>query len=107
MRIRRGVNLSSSRRATSRSQACRHADQSEMATILVADDDVVGRELLRTQLQLGGHRMLEAADGAQALAIVRAQPPDLVITDVLMPRMDGYEFVQKLRDLPGAATIPV
>jgi CheY-like chemotaxis protein len=64
-----------------------------MATILVADDDVVGRELSRVQLELGGHQMLEAADGAQALAIARTNQLDLVITDVLMPRMDGYDFV--------------
>src|SRR6266550_5657960 len=51
--------------------------------------------------------MLQAADGRAALAVVGAEHPDLVITDVLMPVMDGYEFVRQLRLDPSTSRIPV
>jgi PAS domain S-box-containing protein len=78
-----------------------------VATILVVDDRPSNRQFLTTLLGYGGHRMLEAADGAQALEVVRAQRPDLVITDILMPTMDGYEFVQQVRADPDVAPTPV
>ncbi len=68
-----------------------------MATILIVDDRSANREFLLTLLGYGGHRLLEARDGAEGLAVVRAERPDLVITDILMPTMDGYEFVRQLR----------
>jgi signal transduction histidine kinase len=68
-----------------------------MATILVVDDRSANRELLVTVLGYQGHQVLEAEDGSEALTIVRAGRPDLVICDVLMPKMDGYEFVRQLR----------
>ena len=68
-----------------------------MATILVVDDLPANREVLVALLRYKGHRLLEAEDGNQALAVVQAEHPDLVITDVLMPVMDGYEFVRQLR----------
>jgi signal transduction histidine kinase/DNA-binding NarL/FixJ family response regulator len=71
-----------------------------MAKILVVDDRPTNRQLLLTLLGYSGHRLFEAADGADALDLVRAEHPDLVITDILMPTMDGYEFVQELRADP-------
>jgi PAS domain S-box-containing protein len=68
-----------------------------MATILIVDDRPLNREFLVTLLGYRGHRLLEAADGAEALALARAETPDLVIADILMPTMDGYEFVHQLR----------
>lgn len=68
-----------------------------MATILVVDDQPVNREFLVSLLGSQNHLMLEASDGAEALALVKAHKPDLVITDILMPTMDGYEFVRQLR----------
>jgi signal transduction histidine kinase/DNA-binding response OmpR family regulator len=78
-----------------------------MATILIVDDHPTNRELLRTLLSYGGHRLLEAADGAAALELVRAERPDLVIADILMPTMDGYEFVRQLRANPAVAATTV
>ncbi len=78
-----------------------------MATILVVDDRASNRQFLTTLLGYGGHRLLEAANGAEALDLVRAERPDLVITDILMPNMDGYEFVQHLRSDPVLAPTPV
>ena len=71
-----------------------------MATILVVDDRPANREFLRTLLGYQSHRVLEAIDGAEALALVKSARPDLVISDILMPTMDGYEFVYRLRADP-------
>ncbi len=68
-----------------------------VATILIVDDRAVNREFLVTLLGYGDHRLLQAGDGAEALAVARAEQPDLVIADVLMPTMDGYELVRQLR----------
>jgi signal transduction histidine kinase len=71
-----------------------------MARVLVVDDHATNRDLVVALLQHGGHDTSEAADGLEALGVVRATVPDLVITDVVMPGMDGYEFVRRLRADP-------
>lgn len=78
-----------------------------MATILVVDDHPSNREFLTTLLGYSGHRMLEAADGAEALEVVRVARPDLIIADLVMPTMDGYEFVRQLRADPIVAQTQV
>ncbi|HMB78723.1 MAG TPA: response regulator [Vicinamibacterales bacterium] len=78
-----------------------------MATILIVDDLPGNRTLLMAQLRDQGHRFLEAADGRAALAAAKADRPDLVITDVLMPAMDGFELVRQLRLSPATRRIPV
>jgi PAS domain S-box-containing protein len=78
-----------------------------MARILVVDDHPDNRDLAATLLHYRGHTVLEAADGAEGLAIIRAGQPDLVITDLLMPVMDGYEFVRELRADPALAATRV
>lgn len=78
-----------------------------MAKILVVDDRPTNRQLLLTLLGYTGHGLLEAANGAEALERVRADRPDLVITDILMPTMDGYEFVRHLRADPELAPLQV
>jgi PAS domain S-box-containing protein len=74
-----------------------------MATILIVDDRAPNREFLVALLGYGGHRLLESADGTEGLAITRAERPDLVIADILMPTMDGYEFVRQMRADPTIA----
>ncbi|MBI1889689.1 MAG: EAL domain-containing protein [Burkholderiales bacterium] len=78
-----------------------------MATILIVDDQALNREFLVTLLGYGGHRLLEAADGAEALQVARSEHPDLIITDILMPHMDGYEFVSRVRSDAAIADIPL
>lgn len=78
-----------------------------MATILVVDDRPINRQFLVTLLGYAGHRLLEAADGTQALDIARNERPDLVITDILMPRMDGYDLAQHLQADPALASTPL
>jgi two-component system cell cycle sensor histidine kinase/response regulator CckA len=86
----------------------RHAQRRRStATILIVDDLSANRRILVTLLRDQGHRLLEAANGAEGLTAVQAEPPDLVITDVLMPVMDGYEFVRQLRLDPRTSGIPV
>ena len=67
------------------------------ASILIVDDKASSREFLKTLLEHHGYRTLEAADGAEALQLARSARPDLIITDILMPTMDGYELVRQLR----------
>jgi signal transduction histidine kinase len=68
-----------------------------MKTILIVDDRPDNRAVLVAMLAHRKYRLIEASTGKEALAIVREERPDLVIADVLMPAMDGYEFVQRLR----------
>jgi signal transduction histidine kinase len=76
-----------------------------LKTVLIVDDRAENRSVLTTALADRGYRLIEADGGAQALQIVRKQKPDLVIADVLMSKMDGYEFVRQLRlDPPIAHT---
>jgi diguanylate cyclase (GGDEF)-like protein len=72
-----------------------------MATVLVADDNRANRQALAALLESAGHRVLVAADGREALEASRVEHPQLVISDVLMPLMDGYELARRLRDEPG------
>jgi PAS domain S-box-containing protein len=78
-----------------------------MATILAVDDRAINREFLTMLLTHQGHRVLEAGDGADALAVMRATPVDLVVSDILMPTMDGYELVRRMRETPATALVPV
>jgi len=74
-----------------------------MATILVADDNRANREALAALLESAGHTVVRAVDGREALAHAQEAPPDLVISDVLMPMMDGYELARRLRAEPATA----
>lgn len=78
-----------------------------MAKILIIDDRAVNRNFLTTLLGYQHHELREALDGAEGLCIAREQRPELIISDVLMPTMDGYEFVRRLRQEPGFAKTPV
>ncbi|MES2831019.1 MAG: response regulator [Pseudomonadota bacterium] len=78
-----------------------------MATILVVDDNAVNRAFLVTLLGYGKHRLLEAADGVEGLAVLQQERPDLVISDILMPHMDGHEFVTRIHANPETADTPV
>ncbi len=68
-----------------------------MATILVADDESPILALLRDLLEDEGHTVLAAHNGREALALARAEHPDLVLSDVMMPLMDGMQLAHMLR----------
>ena len=69
-------------------------------TILVADDNRANRDALASLLEAAGYGVIVAADGKDALARAREPTPALIISDVLMPQMDGYELARRLRDQP-------
>jgi diguanylate cyclase (GGDEF)-like protein/PAS domain S-box-containing protein len=78
-----------------------------MAKILIVDDIATNRRLLVAVLEPEGHAILEAVDGTDGLSVARVDLPDVIISDILMPSMDGYEFVRQLRAEPALAHIPV
>ncbi|MGZ6565383.1 MAG: response regulator, partial [Solirubrobacteraceae bacterium] len=78
-----------------------------MTSVLVVDDRAPDRELLATVLGYAGYTALEAASGELAIELARSQQPDLIVADILMPDMDGYELVRELRNDPTTAGIPV
>lgn len=78
-----------------------------MATVLIVDDRPTNLVIAHETLDLGGHEVIEAADGHDALAVAKERHPDVVITDVLMPGIDGFQLVRELRADPDTADIPV
>lgn len=80
---------------------------SNTGTILVVDDEAMNRELLRELLEAKGHMIVEAENGDQALDQISSDPPDVVLLDVMMPGIDGFEVCRRIKDDPGSASIPV
>ena len=78
-----------------------------MATILIVDDHVLNRQFLLALPGFEHHQLLLAVDGAEGLLRARAGRPDLILTDILMPRMEGCELVTRRRAEPGLCAIPV
>ena len=67
-----------------------------MAKILVIDDSDDTRETIREMLERGGHEVLEAANGKEGLQMIEQHAPDVVVTDILMPEMEGIETIQSI-----------
>ena len=66
--------------------------------VLVADDDADVRELVEFRLARAGYAVITAADGEQAVAVAIERRPDLCVIDVMMPKLDGYEVTERLRE---------
>ena len=77
------------------------------ATILLVEDQEDNRTIYRTILAHAGYRVLEAVDGEAAVRTAREQRPDLVLMDISIPRLDGWEATRILREDPTTAQIPV
>lgn len=78
-----------------------------MKTILVVDDFASVRFFHQSLLKKAGFATIAAPDGADALAILEKQPVDLVVLDLLMPKMSGAEFIQRLRAISRFASLPI
>lgn len=78
-----------------------------MATILTVDDSPSIRQMIKVVLAPLGHSVVEAADGAQGLDKAKANRPDLVITDLNMPVMNGLDLIKSLRATPTLAGMPI
>ena len=76
-------------------------------TILVVDDDPVNRRVFTTILDARYTAVLEASDGVEALEFIEKYPPDLVLLDIMMPRLDGYATLKKIRERFSALELPV
>lgn len=78
-----------------------------MANILVIEDEKAVQENISDILELNGYNVLVASNGKQGLLISKTIQPDLIITDLMMPIMDGFEFIQKLKQDKSLSRIPV
>ena len=75
--------------------------------VLVVDDDPVILELLRINFEIEGFEVFSASDGQEGLERARADRPDVVLSDIMMPRLDGLQLLARLRDDPATAGVPV
>jgi two-component system, chemotaxis family, sensor kinase CheA len=87
--------------------ATRPVRESRHRTILVAEDSITSRSLLKNILQTAGYEVRTAVDGADALATLKFEAVDLVISDVQMPQVDGFELTSKIRADSALSTLPV
>ena len=77
------------------------------AKILIVDDTLSSRILLGDLLDLNGYTVLSAASGPEALKVLETETPDLILLDVLMPEMNGYQVCRRIRENPSMQTLPV
>lgn len=78
-----------------------------MSKVLVVDDVISEREIICHILQQAGLEVIWAADGEEAIASIQETPPDLIILDVIMPRMNGFEVIRELRSHSKTVNLPV
>ncbi len=78
-----------------------------MAKVLVVDDSPTELHLLTKYLEAGGHQTLTAADGEEGLATARSELPDLILMDVVMPGLNGFQATRKISRDPATSGIPV
>ena len=83
------------------------ADAKGILTILIAEDHLDSRDALRALLESFGYRVLVAVDGRQAVDMAVAEAPDLVLMDIMMPEMDGFEATRRLRNNARTANTPI
>jgi CheY-like chemotaxis protein len=86
---------------------CRPDVADHPARILIVDDELNNRRLLEAMLGPEGFLLQIAASGEEALAIVAEQPPDLILLDVMMPGLDGYQVVATIKGNPVTKNIPI
>ncbi len=77
------------------------------ATILIIDDDTSVRKVAKMRLEREGYRVVSAADGDEGLQLAQTEHPQLILLDILMPRMDGREVLRRLKSDPATHAIPV
>jgi CheY-like chemotaxis protein len=78
-----------------------------MAKIVVCEDDVMIQKLIFVALRSSGHEILMANDGVRGCELIRAERPDLILTDLLMPAMTGLELCRTVRSDPAISGIPI
>ena len=76
-------------------------------TILTVDDSRTMRDMLASALTQSGYRVVQADDGVQAIDMLANETPDVIITDINMPRLDGFGFIKEVRNNPKYRAIPI
>jgi CheY-like chemotaxis protein len=82
-------------------------DGASPATILLVEDHGDSREALRALLEAFGYTVVPAVDGREAVAMARTSDPDLILMDIMMPGLDGFEATRRLRAFPETRDIPI
>jgi excisionase family DNA binding protein len=88
-------------------RSARPAAEPATGTVLVVDDDAGLREFIRVNLETEGYVVREAASAGEGLAALDEEPPDLILLDVLMPHMDGWEMLRRVQERHGVDAIQV
>lgn len=78
-----------------------------MNKILVIDDDININELIKINLELAGHKVIQALDGIKGFALAKQELPNAIVLDVMMPEVDGYTVAQRIRQNPDTKHIPI
>lgn len=78
-----------------------------LKTVLVVDDYESVRTLTKQALEMFGYRVVEAANGEEAVEAAQAEPPDLILMDLSMPKMDGFATIHRIRRLMGLRDVPI
>ena len=78
-----------------------------MARILLVEDNDMNRDMLSRRLQRKGHEVLLAADGMQAILMAESEAPDLILLDMSLPVIDGWEAARRLKASPSTARVPI
>lgn len=79
----------------------------DMSTVLIVDDSITVREMLSEHLRKSGFSVIEAVDGEEAVEKIKASQPDIVVTDIVMPRKNGYELCRWIKSEPSTQSLPV
>ncbi len=77
------------------------------SSILVVDDDADARRIARTMLEAAGRRVFEARDGRECVEMARQEQPDVIVLDLVLPDVDGWEAARALKNDPATASIPI
>jgi len=75
--------------------------------ILVVEDTEDNRQIIRDLLSSVGYELIEATDGAQGVAMAQSEHPDLILMDIQLPQIDGYEATRRIRAIPELARVPI
>ena len=75
--------------------------------ILVVEDTEDNRQIIRDLLSSVGYELIEAADGAEGVALAQKERPDLILMDIQLPEIDGYEATRRIRAIPELAKVPI
>ncbi|MBI3417686.1 MAG: response regulator [Verrucomicrobia bacterium] len=78
-----------------------------MAKILLVEDNEMNRDMLSRRLERRGHTLVMAVDGGQGVALAKSEKPDLILMDMSLPVLDGWEATRQIRAMPETKTIPI